>query len=370
MKVKRNILLSPGPATTSDTVKLAQVVPDIPPREKEFGSVMKFVSEHLKKISGGDENYTCVLFGGSGTAGVDAVINSVVPPNKKILVINNGIYGERMVKIAKAYSISYIELKFEWGKLPDLQKIDDALQNDKNIACVSMIHHETTTGMLNPVREIGEIVKKHDKVFIVDTISSFACIPFSIKDYKIDFMLSTSNKCIQAMAGCCFAICKKDELEKIKDYPKRSFYLNLYDQYNFFKNNCQMQFTPPVQVIYALKQAIMEFEREGAKNRFERYLKSWQTLVRGMEELGFKRLLKGEEESHILTTFLDPENPNYDFYKIHDLLYKKGFTIYPGVLSKRATFRLANMGAINYKDIENFLKELRDVLLEMDIKLK
>tara|TARA_B100000315_G_C14523117_1_gene562528 strand:- start:177 stop:1289 length:1113 start_codon:yes stop_codon:yes gene_type:complete len=369
MKIKRNVLLNPGPATTSDSVKMAQVVPDVCPREDEFGEVINFVSEHLKKIAGGDESYVCVLFGGSGTAGMDAVINSVVAPNKKILIINNGAYGERMAKIAKAYSIPYIELKFEYDTLPDIKKIEEILKNDKDVACVSMVHHETTTGMLNPVKEVGKIAKKYDCVFVVDTISSFAGIPFDIIDYQIDFMISTSNKCIQGMAGCCFIICKKDELEKIKDYPRKSFYLNLYAQYGFFKEKGEMQFTPPVQVIYALKQAIIEFEKEGAENRYRRYLKSCKTLVNGMEELGFKRLLNGCEESHILTTFLEPENPNYNFDKIHDLLYERGFTIYPGKISKKKTFRLSNMGMIDYTDIENFLKALKESMLKINLQL-
>ena len=370
IETKRNILLNPGPATTTDTVKMAQVVPDICPREKEFGDVMAFVSEHLKKIAGGDKGYICVLFAGSGTAGMDAVINSVVAPDKKILIINNGAYGERMVKIAKSYSIPCVELKFEWGTSLDLEKVKEALQNDKEIGYVSMVHHETTTGLLNPVKGIGEIAEKNNCKFIVDTISSFAGIPFDIKDYKIDFMMSTSNKCIQGMAGVCFVICKKEELERIKEYPKRSFYLNLYEQYDYFKEKYQMQFTPPVQVIYALKQAIIEFEKEGIEDRHERYLKSWQTLVEGAEELGFKRLLKDGEESHILTTFLDPDGPNYDFNKMHDLLYEKGFTIYPGKAGKKGTFRLANMGAIDQKDIENFLEALKETMDEMNLRLK
>ncbi len=186
----------------------------------------------------------------------------------------------------------------------------------------------------------------------------------------MDFMMSTSNKCIQGIAGCSFVICKKDELEKTKNYPKRSFYLNLYDQYKSFEEKYQMRFTPPVQVLYALKKAIVEFEKEGADNRYKRYLKNWETLVKGMKELGFKRLLKDEEESHILTTFLDPDDPNYDFDKMHNLLYEKGFTIYPGKITEKATFRIANMGSIDYTDIKNFLKALKVVVDEMSIKLK
>ncbi len=343
-KVKRNILLNPGPATTTDTVKYAQVVPDICPREKEFGAVMESVSKDLLKIVGGNpEEYIAVLFGGSGTAGMDAAINSVTPPDKKILIINNGAYGERMVKIAKSYSIDHVELKFEWDALPDLSKIENAIKKDRGISCVSMIHHETTTGLLNAVKETGVLVKKYNKTFIVDTISSFAGIPIDIKEFNIDFLMSTSNKCIQGMAGVCFVICKKEELKKIKDYPRRSYYLSLYDQYDYFKEHYKMRFTPPVQSDYALR--------------------------KGVTDLGFKILTDPEEESHILITLMDPKDPEFDFDKLHDKLFAEGFTIYPGKVGKVNTFRLANMGAIDQKDIKEFLKVLKKIINDMDIKI-
>ena len=369
-KVKRNILLNPGPATTTDTVKYAQVVPDICPREKEFGAVMESVSKDLLKIVGGNpEEYIAVLFGGSGTAGMDAAINSVTPPDKKILIINNGAYGERMVKIAKSYSIDHVELKFEWDALPDLSKIENAIKKDRGISCVSMIHHETTTGLLNPVKETGVLVKKYNKTFIVDTISSFAGIPIDIKEFNIDFLMSTSNKCIQGMAGVCFVICKKEELKKIKDYPRRSYYLSLYDQYDYFKEHYQMRFTPPVQTVYALRKAIDEFFGEGMQNRYSRYTKNWEVLRKGVTDLGFKILTDPEEESHILITLMDPKDPEFDFDKLHDKLFAEGFTIYPGKVGKVNTFRLANMGAIDQKDIKEFLKVLKKIINDMDIKI-
>jgi len=368
-QIKRNILLNPGPATTTDSVKMAQVVPDICPREKDFGAIMKSISDDLTKIAGGDGNYATVLFGGSGTAAMDATINSVVPPHKKILVINNGAYGERIVKIAKAYGIDVIELQFEWDELPNLDKIGEALKNEEDIECVSIIHHETTTGLLNPINKIGQIVKKYNKTFIVDTISSFAGIPFDIKEFNIDFMMSTSNKCIQGMAGISFVICKKQELEKIKDYPRRSFYLSLYDQYEYFKKNYEMRFTPPVQTVYALRKAIDEFFEEGAENRYQRYNKSWQTLRKGIEDMGLEVLTKPEEESRILITILYSKDPNFDFDILHDKLYEKGFTIYPGKIKKANTFRLANMGAIDHRDIEKFLIELKNTMEEIGVNL-
>ncbi|KPJ58686.1 MAG: hypothetical protein AMJ42_02825 [Deltaproteobacteria bacterium DG_8] len=371
LKIKRNILLSPGPATTTDRVKQAQIVPDICPREKEFGDVMREIRQDLVKIAGGDTNYTSILFAGSGTSVMDATINSVVPPDKKILIINNGAYGERLVKIAEAYNISFVELKFEWGTKIELVKVKQILEESSNIACLAVIHHETSTGILNPIKEIGRIAKENDCVFIVDTISSFAGIPFSIKNCNIDFMMSTSNKCIQGMAGIAFVICRKDELEKTKDYPPRSFYLNLYSQYEYFEKKGQMRFTPPVQVLYALKQAIKEFFEETAPNRYERYTKSYKVLTDGLKEMGFKFLLKDDvEHSHLLTTILKPDDPNFDFSVLHDKLYSKGFTIYPGKLKDKNTFRIANIGAIDHLDIKKFSKELREVLGEMGVKLK
>ncbi len=362
LKVKRNILLNPGPATTTDSVKRALVAPDICPREKEFCEVVREIRIDLVKIAHGDDSYTCVLFAGSGTSVMDAAINSVTPPAKKIAIINNGAYGERMVKIAQAYNLDYVEIKYEFGAKINPSQVAEILKKDKDIACLAMVHHETTTGLLNPVKEIGKIVKENNCVFIVDTISSFAGIPIDIKDWQIDFMMSTSNKCIQGMAGVAFIICKKSELEKLKDYPRRSFYLNLYDQYLYFEKTGQSQFTPPVQILYALKQAIKEYFAEGGENRYQRYTENWKVLRQGLLDLGFKLFHEPEDESHILLTVYEPELPGYNFEAMHDYLYARGFTIYPGKIGNKNTFRLANMGEINTKDIKKFLKALASYL--------
>ena len=370
MDIKRNILLNPGPATTTDTVKMAQVVPDICPREQEFVEVMDEVRQGLLDVVAADDEYTCIILAGSGTAAMDAVINSVAPPNKKIMIINNGAYGERMVKIARAYSIDNVNLKVPWTQSPDLKHVEKALKGDAEITHVAIVHHETTTGMLNPIREIGEIVHSLGKLVIADTISSFAGIPIDIRKDNIDYLMSTSNKCIQAMAGVCFVICKKSEIEKTSDYPLRSFYLNLYQQYRYFEKHGEMQFTPPVQVIYALRQALKEFFEEGQKGRFKRYKDNFAVLKSGIEGLGFEVLLKEECQSYILMTILEPEHPNYDFILMHDILYEKGFTIYPGKIGETKSFRIANMGAIDRHDIERFLVALDETLGEMGVVLK
>lgn len=369
MTITRNILLNPGPATTTDTVKMAQVVPDICPREHEFGALMRSITEDLTAIAGGDGEYTTVLFGGSGSAAMDAVINSVTPPEKKILIINNGAYGERMVKIANAYQIECVEIQCSWDALPDLGEIETALQRDPDIAVVGMVHHETTTGLLNPVQEIGALVKQYQKVFVVDTISSFAGVPLDIKTCQMDFMMSTSNKCLQGMAGISFVICKTSELKRVQPYPRRSFYLSLYDQYAYFEKSSQMRFTPPVQTMYALRRAIDEFLEEGQQQRYDRYTQNWRVLREGMQRLGFRILTQPEQESHILITIEYPDTPGFDFDMMHDKLYERGFTIYPGKIGKKDTFRLANMGAITEDDIHDFLQSLQDVLSQLNIQL-
>jgi len=368
--VKRKVLLNPGPATTTDSVKQAQIVPDICPREEEFGNIMKDIRNNLVKIAKGDENYTSILFAGSGTAVMDSVINSVVSPNKKILIINNGAYGERLVKIAHAYKIDFRELKYSWGNKIELDEIKSILKQEKNISCIGVVHHETTSGILNPIEKIGKIAKENNCTFIVDTISSFAGVPINIKECNIDFMMSTSNKCIQGMAGVAFVICKKSEIERIKRYPKRSFYLDLYSQYVYLESNNQTRFTPPVQVMYALNQAITEFFEEGAEHRYSRYKKNYQILLDGLRDRRFNIFLKDDAiHSNILVTINEPNHPNFDFKLFHDKLYEKGFTIYPGKIKSEKTFRIAVMGAINHKDIENFLISLDEVLFDMKVNL-
>ena len=358
-KPKRNIILTPAPATTTQSVKMAQVVSDICPREKEFGKLMQGICKDLVKIVKGNEEYTSVLFTGSGTAVMDSVINSVVPENQGILIIVNGAYGKRMIEIANIYKIPYVIAEYEWGTPIDLKEVERAIwKYKKNISCVAVVHHETTTGILNPIEEIGKIVKKYNKTYIIDTISSYAGIPIDIKKVQADFIMASANKCLQGMPGISFVIAKKSELNKLSYYPPRSFYLNLYTNYRYFQDKMQTPFTPAVQCLYALRQAINEYFKE--KNRYKRYYENWLTLVIGMKKLGFNKILLSKHESHLVTTFIEPIW--LDFNKFHDKLKKKGFTIYPGKLTDKKTFRLGNIGAITTKDIHAFLKAVKEIL--------
>lgn len=367
LHLKRNILLNPGPATTTDTVKLAMLVADICPRETEFVHLLSEICEGLLRVVNADPSYTCVLFTGSGTAVMDAVINSVMPHGEKLLIINNGAYGERMVKIAEAYGIDYVEHCSDWAAPLNLQVIEEILAADQTVSHLAFVHHETTTGMLNPLTPLYGLALKHGKKVIVDAISSYAGIPINLQDCPVDYLLATSNKCIQGMAGLSFVICKKNALEDLANITPRSFYLNLSRQYRYWVDHKELPYTPAVQVAYALRQALVEYFEEGTEGRHNRYFENWQSLTAGLHKLGLKFLLPESLQSHILTTVYYPEHPRFDFIRLHDLLYERGFTIYPGKVGKLNTFRIANMGAINKDDIQDFLLNLSEVFVAMGI---
>lgn len=373
MEIKRNILLNPGPATTSDTVKFAQVVPDICPREKEFGEVMEFVSKELTDFVGSNDEYTTILFGGSGTAAVEAILSSVVD-EEIVLIINNGAYGKRMCEMAEIYNLNYIEYKssavekINLNELEELIKIYNLDNHKKNISHLAVIHHETTTGILNDIKGIGEICKKYKIEMIVDAMSSFAGIPINMNEMNIKYLTSSSNKCIQGMAGISFVIANRESLEKTKNIKPRNLYLNIYKQYSYFKDNYQMRFTPPVQVLYALKQAIVETKEETIEKRNERYEECCQILWKGLDKIKLRKLVSEEASSMLLTSIIEPKIEGYSFEELHDYLYNRGFTIYPGKIASENTFRIANIGQIYPENMTKFIEILEEYFMQLAIK--
>ena len=360
MNIKRNILLNPGPATTTDTVKMSQVVSDICPREKEFGEVMEFIIEELTNFVANNRDYTTVLFGGAGTAGVEAVLSSICN-GKKILVINNGSYSERMIDILSVYEADFYNYKSDLINSIDYDNLEEFLKSNKfDYICV--VHNETGTGLLNDIEHIGLLAKKYNIEFIVDAMSSYAAIPIDMENMNIHFLIASSNKNIQGMAGVVFVIVNKVSLEKLKNIKSKSYYLDLYAQYSNFIKTKQTRFTPPVQTLYALKQAIIETKEETIERRNKRYSESFETLINGINKLNLKLLLDYKNQSKIITAIFEPECKNYNFNDMHDYLYERGYTIYPGKVSNFNTFRIANIGAIDKNDISNFLVILEEYL--------
>ncbi|MBR6623576.1 MAG: 2-aminoethylphosphonate aminotransferase [Ruminococcus sp.] len=368
--IKRNILLNPGPSTTTDTVKMAQVVPDICPREKEFGDIMRQMRTDLVKIVHGDpEKYTSVLFCGSGTINIDVCINSLLPEGKKILIINNGAYSTRAAEVCEYYGLPFIDLKFPVDSLPDLAEIEKTLRENPDIALVHTTHNETGTGILNPVREIGALVHKYNAVFTVDTTSTLAMRPIDIEKDNIDFCMASAQKGLMAMTGLSFIIGNKRIIEESAAYPKRSYYCNLFLQYDFFEKTGEMHFTPPVQTVYSTKQALEEYFAEGEENKWARHTRVFNAINEGLDRLGFRQVIKPEWRAGLVSSAVYPDDPNWSFEAVHDYCYERGFTIYPGKISTTNTFRLCALGAIDEADIHAFFEVFEEALRAQNIAI-
>ncbi len=368
--IKRNILLNPGPATTTDTVKMAQVVPDICPREKEFAGMMRKLRSDLVKIVHGDpEKYTSVLFCGSGTINIDVCLNSLLPEGGRILVVNNGAYSARAVEVCQYYGLPYINLEFPTDELPDLAVVEKTLRENSDIALVHTTHNETGTGILNPIGEIGALAHKYHAVFTVDTTSTLAMRPIDMEKEQIDFCMASAQKGLMAMTGLSFIIGRRDLIEKSASYPRRSYYCNLFLQYDWFEKTGEMHFTPPVQTIYAAIQAIEEYFAEGEEEKWKRHTRVFKAIREGLAELGFREVIKEEWQAGLVASVYYPEDENWDFEKVHDYCYDRGFTIYPGKVASADTFRLCALGAIDEQDIRNFFIVFREALAQCRVEI-
>ena len=368
--IKRNILLNPGPSTTTDTVKYAQVVPDICPREKEFAGLMKGLREDLVRIVHGDlQKYTSVLFCGSGTLNIDVCLNSLLPEGKKVLIVNNGAYSTRAVEICEYYGLPHIDLKFPVDQLPDLALVEKTLQQNPDIALVHTTHNETGTGILNPIREIGALAHRYGATFTVDTTSTYAMRPIDIEKDNIDFCMASAQKGLMAMTGLSFIVGNRAKLEASAQYPKRSYYCNLFLQYDYFEKTGEMHFTPPVQTIYAALQALKEYWAEGEQAKWARHTRVFNAIHAGLDELGLRDAVRREWQSGLVVSVLYPDDPHWDFEKVHDYCYARGFTIYPGKISTTNTFRLCALGAIDEADIRDFFAVFRAALNELGVQV-
>ena len=361
MNIKRNILLNPGPATTTDTVKMAQIVPDICPREREFGALMRELGTDLLKVVHADPaDWATVLFCGSGTICMDACVSSLVPADGKLLIVNNGAYSARAAAIARAYSVPHIDLTFPVDGLPDLAAVEQTLTENPDISAVYTTHQETGTGILIPVREIGTLAHEHGAIMIADTISTYAMIPFSADEMNIDVCMSSAQKGIQGMTGLSFVLAKKSVLAAAKSYPVRSYYTNLVMQYEGFEQTGEMRFTPPVQTVYAAKRALAEYFAEGAAKKWARHTRTINAIHEGLAALGLKEAIPREIQSGLVVAVEYPAN--FDFMRVHDYCYERGYTIYPGKMQTASTFRLCALGAIDAPDIAAFFHVFEEAL--------
>ena len=349
------LLLTPGPLTTTPTVKAA-MLQDWCTWDRDYTEKVQDIRGQLVALATAAPGYTCVPMQGSGTFCVEAAITTALPPGGKLLVLANGAYGRRMAEIACRSGIAHICLDSGDTRPPDPSRVDRALAADPFITHLAMVHCETTTGMINPVQAIGNIVRDHGRSFILDAMSSFGGIPMDMDRLHVDYLISSANKCLQGVPGFGFVIAKKAVLEKTRGHSP-SLSLDLYDQWETMeKGRGKWRFTSPTHGVHALARALGELKMEGGiQGRWERYKANQACLLKGMKALGFETLLPEKYQGPIITCFLSPSHPGYGFQEFHGQLKKRGFVIYPGKLTQRETFRIGHIGDVHPRDMERLL---------------
>ncbi len=359
--MKPYILLTPGPLTTSQTVKEAMLTDWCTWDEDYNLHIVEEIRKSLVSLATqhtGD--YTSILLQGSGTYCVEAVIGSVIKPGDKLLILSNGAYGDRMGNIAEYHGISYDMLAFDETEQVSVSYVDDYLSHNAEITHVAVVHCETTTGVLNPLKEIAHLVKMYGKKLIVDAMSSFGGVPLDVHELGIDFLISSANKCIQGVPGFGFIIARRSELLHCKGVSK-SLSLNIYDQWDAMeKGHGKWRFTSPTHVVRAFKQAMDELAAEGGvEARHNRYCENHRVLVDGMRSLGFQTLLPDEIQSPVITSFLYP-HADFNFKTFYTQLKERGFVIYPGKISQADTFRIGNIGDVHPEDFRQLIEIIRE----------
>jgi len=353
------ILLNPGPVNVSARVRQALLRDDICHREEEFSSLLRDIQSKLIQAFAHDQDYLAVVISCSGTAAVEAAISSAVAPGTKVLVIKNGVYGERMAEIARAYRLGRFELASDWTQPPPLDQIEMALNDDPSIQVIAMVHHETTTGLRNPVEAVGELAHRYEKVFLVDAVSAIAGEPIDLEASHIDILAGTAGKCIQGFPGVSFLLVRDAFMETMRTYPKRSVFLHL-PSYCREDDVPSVPFTPSVQIHYAFHEALVELLDEGVDQRIDRYHRVSRYLRERFRGLALQCLVPEEHGSNTITAVWLPAPLTY--VELHDQLKAKGFVIYAGQGALHSKiFRVANMGALTQSDFEGFIGALEQV---------
>ncbi len=354
-------LLTPGPLTTTETVKEAMQI-DRCTWDEDYKNMTQEIRTGLLKLAHADNgDYTTVLMQGSGTFGVESVLSGVISSTDKVLVLQNGAYSKRMVEMCDYHGIKYVVYEEDYAHVPDLAIVEDVLKSDGSITHISMVHSETTSGLLNNIAAIGELAKKYNKKFIVDAMSSFGGVDINVPELGITYLVSSANKCIQGVPGFSFIIANVSDLKQTKGIA-RSLSLDLYAQWETMeKDGGKWRFTSPTHVVAAFSQALKELAAEGGITaRNARYTATNKALRKGMEELGFKAYIDETHQGPIITTFFYPENCKFTFEKMYAYLKDHGYVIYPGKLTDAETFRLGNIGEIYMDDVEKILGIFKD----------
>ena len=359
-------LLTPGPLTTSHETKAA-MLHDWGSRDAAFLEANARVRQKLLEIAGATSTHVCVPLQGSGTFAVEAALGTLIPRSGRALVLVNGAYGQRMTKMLGYMQRAFVVQETPEDSPPDLATLQQTLANEPSITHVLAVHCETTSGILNPVEQIAEIVAQHKRSLIIDAMSAFGAIPLDAKQVKFDAVMASSNKCLEGVPGMGYAIIRREKLEQSKGNA-HSLSLDLYDQWQAMEASSQWRFTPPTHVLIAFDKAIEQFEKEGGvAGRNARYSENCRTLVSGMADLGFEPLLLPERQAPIIVTFRMPADPAFDFQTFYDRVKERGYILYPGKLTVAPSFRVGCIGHLQPSDMQAAVNVMKAVLVEMGI---
>jgi 2-aminoethylphosphonate-pyruvate transaminase len=361
------LLLTPGPLTTAKSVK-ASMVHDWGSRDAAFLRINREVLDILPTIVGGGAGFVTVPMQGSGTFAVEAMLTTFVPPDGTCLLLVNGAYGQRARRILEIARRGVIVHETPEDTPPDLVAVEALLKAHPAITHVFAVHCETTSGIRNPVEEIGGLAHRFGKSFLLDAMSAFGALPLDVEAAHVDAVAASSNKCIEGVPGLGFVVCRTSALERTAGHAT-TLVLDLHDQWRAFGKTGQYRFTPPIHVIVAFHQALSEFMAEGGQpGRLARYRANAETMIGGMRALGFETLLPDALQAPIIVTFHMPKDKAFVFQRFYDALKDRGFVIYPGKLTVADSFRVGCIGRLFPKDYEHFVQTVADILREMGVR--
>ncbi len=356
----RVVLLNPGPVNVHDRVRAAIASPDECHREPEAQELLVTVADKIVEVCGGGDSHTAVLLTGSGTAALEMVVSSVVPADGRFLVLDNGHYGERLLRIARVHGIDVDHLEFGWANPITPEAVDRFLGENPGVTHVGMVHHETSTGMLNPLRELGDVVARHGRSLIVDAISSLGAEELDVVADHVDWCVGTANKCLEGLPGISFVCAPRERFAALEPLPARTFYFDLFAGYRAQVLDRSPQFTPALQVLRALDTALDLTLEEGVAARGRRYADRAREIREGLEQRGIELLLPPHQRAASITNAHLAGGLTYD--ELHDGLKERGYVIYATQAKSAGVFRVANMGQLTAADIAGFFAAFDDVL--------
>jgi 2-aminoethylphosphonate-pyruvate transaminase len=360
------ILLTPGPLTTSARTRQAMMM-DWGSWDNSFNQLTASVCEQLLSIINGNATHHCVPLQGSGTFAVEAAIGTLVPRNGKVLVLINGAYGTRLAKICKVLGRSFSTFETAEDDPTTPGDVDRLLREDPSITHVALIHCETSTGILNPLPEIAQVIAQHGKRLIIDAMSSFGALPIDAAQVPFEALIAASGKCLEGVPGMGFVFANKESLAKAEGNC-HSLAMDLQDQHAYMAKTGQWRFTPPTHVVAALHEALLQYNEEGGlPARHKRYADNCQTLLDGMAKIGLSSFLPAAIQAPIIVTFHAPSDPRYQFKDFYERVKAKGFILYPGKLTQVETFRVGCIGCVDRAGMQAAVDAIGEVLREMEV---